>query len=84
MTEIGNKPILGSSEWLEWTKKQEEELKRARENRPPRIDEHLDLDATARLDMARKGRHPAGHIRTGLPVGTSTVGVSSRGEDPGR
>ena len=79
-----NGPIIGSSEWIKQMAQTEAELKAAKANRPPRIDEHLGLDATAKLDMARKVNHPAGHIRTGSPVGTSTVGQSSDTKIPGR
>lgn len=84
MTEIGDKPKLGSSEWLESMNRQEDALKERKANKPQRVDERLDLDATDSEDRVRRARHPAGHIRTGAPVGTSTVGESSRGKDPGR
>ena len=76
-------PPLGSLKWIRALEKQEADLERSKKNRSPRIDEHLNLDETDTVDRGRRARHPAGHIE-GAPFGTSTVGESSRGKDPGR
>lgn len=84
MTEKGDKLKLGSSEWLEAMNQREAELDSAKANRPKKVNERLDWEATDREDKARRASHPAGHERSGLPVGTSTAGENTKARDPGR
>ena len=82
-----NGPIIGSSEWIEQMAQTEAELKAAKANRQPVVNEHVNLnkaDAEARI---RRKSHPTYGSTRGLPlpVGASpTVGESSRGKDSGK
>lgn len=78
------KPLPGSSEWMRRLEKEEEAIETRKKNRRPRIDEHLNLDATDTLDRGRKARHPAGHERIGAPKGSLTSGKNREAKDPGR
>lgn len=52
--------------------------KKSKIPKPPEIDEHWDLGKTIAAERRRKGNHPAGHGRKGLPTGFSTTGSASQ------
>jgi len=82
---VDNNPEIGSLAWMEQMNNLEKDTEASKVARKAKlkIDEKLSLGETMSEERARQRSHPAGHIRSGAPVGTSTVGQSSRGEIPG-
>ena len=81
---MDKEPQIGSLAWIENNKRKQEELHERKAARPPRIDEHVDFVQADREAMQRKRTRPTSGITTSLPIGWSSAGEDSKGNDPGK
>jgi len=80
-----DRPVITAAAMEKWQGENRAAQKRKKMKRkgPPRIDERVELDQADKETRQRKKAHPAKNsYGTNAPVGTSTVGASSRGPIP--